>query len=279
MDIDSTKIKALIALYRETNAEEEFQNIVKELDVYIYYFPKWNYKCCADLCSEYYLFVQSQMKNIIQSYPLDSQVQFKTWFNHVLLNKYHDFCKQGAVDAETELLFENVEAQDSHDADFSQKLKLATDNLEPYEACLLKFYYNPMQVTSDDLTILEEHTSCMMVQLINIYKELLTFNELRCQYRERQESYIDKINIKIAHFENIIKKNKRNDAERHCQLLSKIERLNNRKSKIIKQIQRSEKNMFKIFVKLFPNYDAAYRMLKYLKSKIRYIMLKARGKQ
>lgn len=279
MDIDSTKIKALIKLYRETNAEEEFQNIVKELDVYIYYFPKWNYKCGADLCSEYYLFVQNQIKNIIHSYPLNSQVQFKTWFNHVLLNKYHDFCKQGTVNTETEFLFEDVEVQDTDYTDFSRKLKLVTDKLEPYEACLLKFYYNPMEVTSDDLSILEEHTSCMMVQLINIHKELLTFNELGRQYRERQGSYLDKINIKIAHFENIIKKNKKNDTDRHCQLLSKIARLNNRKSKIIKQIQRAEKNMFKIFVKLFPNYDAAYRMLKYLKSKTRYIMLKERGEQ
>lgn len=275
MTLNDSLIKLTIADYIKTRSN----NSIKKFQELTYYFvkswPRRQYKCNEDICSDFLIFILEATKEILKSYPENLSISFQTWFSAVLYNKFNDFCKTGSVPSQDLKLYSEVEdiitiPNEYNNEDRFDLLEIVK-SLPDLEASLIIFYYMSNNIVGQDLKNIVEFTKKDLSEVTNIYQEMVGY---QTECFEQRQSYEQKINAtehKIAHLKNIILKMENNEKLEMYEL--KLLHLENRKYCYLQKLKCINKNSLKIFSKLFVDYNAAYRMMKKMEILIRRKMI------
>jgi len=265
MTLNDTLIKLTIADYTNTKSDKY---ITKFQELTYYFVKSWpyrQYKCNEDICSDFLLFILESTEEILNSYPKNLKVAFKTWFSGVLYNKYNDFCKTGKVpeqdfnlaDPEYEVYTKSLE-----DNNEIFDLLEITKEMLGYEESLILFYYKPHSITGRHIKLISEYFNSDILTILEIYKDMVKYQEECFQYKNFYEKKLDLLDHKIAHSNNIILNTEDKNIIENLKI--KLIRMENRKYKYLQKLKCIDKNSLKIFSKLFTDYNSAYRMKKKL---------------
>ncbi len=261
MKLDEVHIKNLIKNYRISSSDEVVYQFQECTYHYVKNWLKIRYRCNEDICQDFVLYILEYTGQILQSFPLDSEVKFSTWFSATLYNKFCDFTKSGEV---------YVETIDFETADVVEEVKLIKDDiideLSTIDKCLWLFYLSPQALDSDMLLVLMEYTEKPLQDIFLLYQESLKMQYGNYQLKETYNQKIKQIDHKLSHYHNILKKGFPDDV-----LSQKILRLENRRYKYIRTLKMIDKKSFKVFVKLFRDYNHAYNVFNSIKLKLRRI--------
>ncbi len=91
MNINDEKIKNIIARFKR-GEESLLSEILDEIALYVYNYPKAVYNACDDTCSDFYEYILSNFKRILKNYEI-GRAKFSTWLTVVLRTRYLNFLK------------------------------------------------------------------------------------------------------------------------------------------------------------------------------------------
>ncbi|MGL4676255.1 MAG: hypothetical protein ACRCWI_01135 [Brevinema sp.] len=274
MKLNNVYIKKIIADYQSNPSQELLYEFQEHIVCYIKKWPKQKYRCNEDICQDFVLYVLEYIEQILQSFPEQTSVVFTTWFNAVLYYKFCDFVKMGAVTSQNIVLggdwLDNNYAAiiGGYEQEVGDLIWEGVLNLLPkVEKSLWLFYYMPQQLNSDLLIELTHYTGKSLQDIFLLYQESLQIQYDSYQLQEAYYNKIKQLDHKIAHLENIHRKQGMDFV-----LEQKILRLKNRQFKYMRSLKIITKKSFKVFIKLFNDYNQAYRMLKKIDLHIKKII-------
>ncbi|MGL5956695.1 MAG: hypothetical protein ACRC0X_08920, partial [Brevinema sp.] len=264
MKLDDVYIKKLINNYKTDPSKELVYEFQEHTVYYIKNWLKQKYHCNEDICQDFVLYVLEYIEQIMQSFPKETPVMFLTWFNAVLYNKYCDFIKEGTISSQDlvlggDWLDDNygVVIGGYYNEESDMLWEDVLDLLPLAEKSLWLFYHMPQQLNSDLLFELTHYTGRPLQEIFLLYQDSLKVQYDSYQLQEAYYKKIKQLDHKIAHLENMYRRQNTDII-----LEQKILRLKNRQYKYIRSLKIITKKSFKVFIKLFNDYNHAYRMLK-----------------
>jgi len=287
VDLNDFKIKRIIATYFETNDSIYINEFRREVELYIYYFPKLAYRKSDDFCGDFYLYVIERINTIIKNFPLEADIKFKTWFNYVLKNQYINFCnfqkKENKVEFDLEDYSESIPItvyEDSYENFNYNILKEGIKKLDSIDQLLIKFYYFPEYLNENDIINASNYFQLPIKDVLNIQKNLIQALNLEID-KIRNISYkLNDLSKKILEmkYKLFIKEggNPYDDSyfKEKNENLMKLAKLENRKNRLIRELDSTDRITFIEFSRLFKNNIRARIKLQEAKRKLKFEILK-----
>ena len=272
-------IKRAIADYMHGDQDGALAVFRKETDLYIYNFPRMAYRKTLDFCSDFYLYVTERLDGILRNYPLDANIQFKTWFNYVLRNQMISFIRYTCPGEPTELTVENIDDYPSPDiistdqADYTE-LRQGLAKLPPNDRVVIKFYYLPEMIDADDI-----REACILFGItisaaLSIQRSLIEANYADIRRIRDVSSKTAELNAKLSALKHRLYTVHTLDLGEKNSLLEKIARLEVARSKEIRRLELPDRKVFQEFTVLFKNIRLAQYRLSNAKKRLRFEVLK-----
>lgn len=269
MKFDEHYINQLLHAYKKLPSEALHHQLQELLIPYSGEWIRRFYHVDEDCRQEFIVYILGFFEQILNSYPDSKKVYSQSWINAVLYNKFCDFVKTKDLTQPT-VLTSNIDQYCFLESELiSLNWYNIIEQLSPDEKGMWMFYNAPQYLDASLLVEVAQYLNKPLHEIICIYDEVL---QVYYETRELQESFyqkIKKIDNKIAHLQNIISKKNENIDELECQL----QRFKYRQRKYIRSLKPIPKKLFKIFVKLFNNYDSAYRISKKIELRIKKILM------
>lgn len=285
MELNDRKIRQLIGNLREHPAESlspDLEELKRETGMYIYSFPAMAYRKDRDTCSEFYLFVLERLEKVLASFPLGAEVRFKTWFNYVLRNQFHNFSFYGnrqkiscvSLDGREDECF--IELFEQEEFDFND-LRKCLDGLGAWDRILIKFHYLPESLDSPEIRQTALATGLTVREVLDIRKGLVMAHREDVQRKRDLASKIGVINRRLTGWKYRLKplRFETGDAafgELNA-LMAKIARAETARSRMVRELRSPDRKAFKQFSRLFKNRAMAGRRLDLARSKLRFGMM------
>jgi len=280
MELHDKKIKTLIERFK--SGKEDIHNILndlrREVELYIYNFPRLAYKKGPDICSEFYLYVLERLGSIIENFPLNETIQFKTWFNAVLRNQLTNFFYYHQKDRKLELSLEDYENDISVDVFEKEELDLKTlmkglSSLNCMERLSLLFFYMPECLEAEDIKKASESFKMSIQEILAIQRSLIVAREKEIQRIREISDKIGKYSQTLARLKYKLYKGSGEDLKIKNELLQKIARNEASRARLVRLMEAPDKAVFREFSALFRNALVTKRYLKTAKRKLRIILL------
>lgn len=291
MDLNDLKIKRIISEYDKTEYVKEKKESIKlfrkEIELYIYNFPRLAYRRNRDFCSEFYLYVLDRLDSIIKNYPIDADIQFKTWFNYVLKNQFINYLRYNQKEESSSFVpLENYETQLAVEVNHSgyedyKRLHEGLGRLSEIDRLLIRFYYLPESLTPDDFHFATKQFGLSFRQVLTIQKNLIEAHLSETKRIRDLTSKISEISVSLTHLKYELHQQdvyldlpEKEDLRIKNELLLKIARLEEKKSKLIRRLEIPRKDVLEVFSHLFDNIRKARYRLNIAKNKLRFELLK-----
>lgn len=271
MQLDEAHINQLIHFYKKIPSEEIFTQIQEIVASYSDFWVKRYYHFDMDFSQDFIVYILEFMEQILQSYPVNNQdIKVQSWFNAVLYYKFCDFVKTKDL-AQSVILSDNLEEYYFLETESSSSNCLGIlDKLAIEEKALWMFYNIPQYMDAELLIILSNYVHKPLPEILMLYQEVLTIYYDSQKLQELAHQKIKQIDNKMAHLQNMIAKSTEDEYEI---LQHKLVRIQHRQKKYIRSLQTTTKKFFKVFVKLFNNYNTAYRISKKIELSIKKILM------
>jgi RNA polymerase sigma factor (sigma-70 family) len=272
-------IKRAIADYMHGDKDGALAVFRKETDLYIYNFPRMAYRKTLDFCSDFYLYVTERLDGILRNYPLDANIQFKTWFNYVLRNQMISFIRYTCPGEPTELAVENIDDYPSPDiistdqADYTE-LRQGLAKLPPNDRVVIKFYYLPEMIDADDIREACKLFGITISAALSIQRSLIEANYADIRRIRDVSSKTAELNAKLSALKHRLYTVKTLDLGEKNSLLEKIARLEVARNKEIRRLELPDRKVFQEFTVLFKNIRLAQYRLSNAKKRLRFEVLK-----
>ncbi len=277
MNLNDEKIKKLIKNFHD-DPPIILENLKKELNEYIYYFPKMAYKKDLDICGDFYLYIIERLENIIKSYNPTSEVKFKTWFNYVLKNNFINFMKFVHKDFKNELSLEDYEESLPFEVFGEEEGNLkdienTLESIEEIDRLILKLYYIPELINEEDVLCLVENFKLGFSEILNLQKRLIELRQIESEKLKSIALKIKEINSLILEKKYLVHK-RQLPLEELNKILYTIAKLESQRFKLICKIREEEKDIFEAIAILFNSKEKARYRLKVARDKFRFYYLK-----
>ena len=280
MDLRDSEIKSSISNYITggEDSQKSLSEFKKLTEIYVYNFPRAAYRKDMDTCSEFYIYMLERFESIIKNFPLEENIQFKTWFNYVLRNQFSHFLRYQKKQAVFELSLDDhenesaLEVFETEGRDYSF-LYDCLQNLTEIERLSLKLFYMPAGLTSDEIISSADvfHLPIREILLIqgNIIKARADETE-RARQTLLKISYINNILRELKYRLHALRNNMGVDSAR---LRARITRYEASKTRKIRDLESPDKILFAAFAPLFENMVRAKRRLSLSKKKLKMIIM------
>lgn len=286
MDLNDKKIKTIIGLYLSCSSENKnkfLDEFRREVELYVYNFPRMAYRKGLDLCSEFYLYFLDRMDAIIKNFPMGEDLLFKTWFNYVLKNNFLNYLFYQRKEASTELKLEDFENEivlnvfENEEKGF-EGLKAGLSMIEERDRLLIKFYYMPEILSSDEIKKAVEIFHLPLYEILAVQGCLITAHYQEIKRIREISSKIGKINETLRNLKyELYKKSKENNEisyKEKSKLLYKIARYDSAKFKCLRELEIPGRNIFQEFIRLFKDRIQAKNRLSIAEKKLKFEVLK-----
>jgi RNA polymerase sigma factor (sigma-70 family) len=272
-------IKRAIADYMHGDRDGALAVFRKETDLYIYNFPRMSYRKDLDFCSDFYLYVTGRLDGILRNYPLDANIQFKTWFNYVLRNQMISYIRYACPGEPVELTVENIDDYPSPDiistdqADFTE-LREGLSKLPPNDRVVIKFYYLPEMIDADDIREACALFGIPVSTALSIQRSLIEANYADIRRIRDVSAKTAELNTKLSALKHRLYTVKALDLGEKNSLLEKIARLEVARNREIRRLELPDRKVFQEFTVLFKNIRLAQYRLSNAKKRLRFEVLK-----
>ncbi|OHD55612.1 MAG: hypothetical protein A2Y33_13330 [Spirochaetes bacterium GWF1_51_8] len=283
MRLNDEAVKKAIAQYQSAKTDDERNRAIasfrKETDLYIYNFPRMSYRKSLDFCSDFFLYVVERLDGILKNYPLDANIQFKTWFNYVLKNQAVSFIRYTRPGENPVLTVDNIEDYPGPEIfttdrpDFGA-LKKGLALLPAMDRLALKFYYLPELIDGGDI-----REACRVFGIapgaaLSIQRALIAANYEDIRRLREVSARVTELNTKIVPLKYRLYHEKELGLGEKNELLEKIARMEAARNKEIRKIELPDKRLYQDFISLFKNIRLAQYRLDNARKRLRFEMLK-----
>lgn len=289
MELNDLRIRQLITCFREDPAEGlsgALEGLKREIGLYIYSFPAMAYRKNRDVCSDFYLFVLERLDKVLASFPMDADVRFKTWFNYVLRNQFHNFSYYqnrnkipcSSLDGREEEFF--VELFEEEELGF-EDLKKCLGGIGEWDRTLIKFHYLPETLESAEIRQAAIMAKLPVSEVLEIQRELIQAQHEDTGKKRDLAAKIGRINIRLTEWKHRLADLRsgapdlQNGAElgELNRLVERIARAETARSRMLRVLKAPDRQVFKLFSRLFANGTAAGRRLDLARNKLRFEMI------
>ncbi len=281
MQLHDRKIKSIIREWQQQEKDPEFilSHFKKEVELYIYNFPRLAYKKDLDECSEFYLYVLDQLESIINNYPLEADIQFKTWFNYVLRNKFLDYYHKNKKNKVAPLSLDDYEEEltaqtfTDEQCDFAG-LKQGLNALGPHDRLLIKLYYLPESIDQEDLKSCVQLFQIPLHEILDIRKDLIDCHLQELDRIRELSQKLSSINEQLQDKKYRLYQSAGLDSSEQNTYLIQISRLESSRYRLLQKIYAPHKKTMNSFMRLFSNVNKARYRLSMAQKKLRFELLR-----
>lgn len=283
MKLNDQKIKNVLRSWQESEAPPDILTgqFRKEVELYIYNFPRLAYRKDPDFCSEFYLYVLQFLPAIMSSYPLQADLQFKTWFNYVLRNKLVDLYHKQKVSRPLELDLDDyqdslaVEAFGDEESDWSE-LRSGLSRLGLPDRLILQFYYLPESLGAAEMQEAVRMFCLPLNRLLGIRQRLIVLHQQDLERIRELSQRLQSLHSQLREKRWRLYQERSLDMEEKSNLLIQISRLENSRFNLLHRIYAPGKKMMEEFQSLFDNLQKARYRLSMARKKLRFYLLQTR---
>jgi hypothetical protein len=289
MDLNDLKIKKLIIALKDRPPDEgivALEELKKEIGLYIYSFPAMAYRKDRDICSDFYLYLQDRLDKVLTSFPREAEVRFKTWFNYVLRNQYHNFSYYRARNKvpcvsldEDSVETPSVSFELDGDEPPYGDLEAGLGRIGEWDRVLIRVFYMPETVRGDDVKEIVRQTGLTVTGVLEVLRELVSVHGEDLERKRGAAAKIGEVNRKLTELKYRLVRYRGRDVPVEelsvmNELLGKVARLEAARSRLIRGLGSPDKNVTAVFSRLFRDRPGAVRRLDLARKKLRFEMLK-----
>lgn len=277
MRVDEVKIKKLIREYLKSKSKDVLFEIVKELSIMVYNYPKIVFRRNEDDCSEFYLYFIEKIENLITKYN-ENMASFNTWFNVVLKRRYLNWLnkmsamKKRAPDTVLwddiscdsfilqERMFYNIFLSNQNllrEDELKKRLNEVYKKLDVKDYLLIKLLYYPVDI--DTLHALKNFLNLPLKECYQIYIQAYNENNTIAK-QERCKEAINNIALKLSKIE-----------EKMIKEPAELDKYNKQKNRLKNLLKKREAEYYKNLKVL--DIKGVQKILRLYKSEI-YLRLK-----
>lgn len=286
MTLNDAKIKSHISDYQSgLNIQDARENFRREVELYIYSFPNLSYRKDKDFCGDFYLYVVERLDSVLKNYPLEADIQFKTWFNRVLKNQMLNFYHYQKRGEKLTVPFEDHEEEIAKsvflapEEDFAEVYQ-GLSSLSESDRLLIRFYYMPQKIGAEELQTAVKIFGLPLGEVLDILKALIHQQQKETEKLRKLGSEMGETNRRLSELKyKLYQKKKNADLDEVSTLLLQIARLENRQLRQIRELQMPSRAVMNEFARLFSNIRTARYRLKFASSKLRTEILKAKERR
>ena len=206
MKVNEVKIKKLINEYKISKEKNLLIEILKELSIMIYNYPKILFGRDEDDCSEFYLYFIERIENLLLNYD-ETKASFNTYFNIVLKSRYINWLNKISQERKKKLepiLIEDLKFQKNiakelyeiyspdykyiaDQSEISEKIEKILKKLKVLDYLIIKLCYFP--IDSNTLQVLSNHLKIPLKNCYELYEKFY----FKYGYTEKVEKALNKI--------------------------------------------------------------------------------------
>ncbi len=280
MQLHDRKIKSIIQAWKDHSRDSEILlgQFKKEIELYIYNFPRLAYHKDPDFCSDFYLYVLEQLPSILDNYPLDADIQFKTWFNYVLRNKlidlYHKQKKdhQACLDLDDYQDSFRVETFTDEEGDF-QDLKQGLSRLGDADRILIQFYYLPESLDASQIQQAATLFCLPLHRVLEIRNQMMLMHQQDLDRIRELSERLQSLYTRLRDKKHRLYSTPGLGPEEQNNLLIQISRLEGSRYSLLHRIYAPNNKLMKTFNLLFDNLHKARYRLSIAQKKLRFYLL------
>lgn len=268
MSLDDQKIIPLLKRYL-AGEKCVLESLHQEVAVFIYNFPRLVYKSDEDSCGDFYLYMRERLETILEQWNESLCSSFSLWFVTILRHRYLDFCRWRKL-PEPSLPIEEDMSSPLFDDENScwETLRKAMENLKPYDKLWIKWFYLPEELSPEDLSLTRSLTGKSYLELLDIQRDLIT-TKLKDIDNLRQIS--DQLSLlfdEIAQLKTLMQYPE-NKTQKNLQKLLKLE---TKRERLRKQILLTNRDLFRIFGRLFSSPREGKHRLALAETRLKYLI-------
>lgn len=282
MEINEVEIRRIVSVYRQSDdskRQEALDAFRREVELYVYNFPRLAYRKDPDVCSDFYIYALDRLESVIRNFPEGEPVKFKTWLNYVLRNQFLNYLRSVVRDDALILAPEEFEERlagefSPTEADDFRDLRDGLDKIPALDKDLIKFYYMPETMEPDEIRRIAESFGTAISDALKIRGEIIGAHEREVLRLRETAAELGGLERKLTYLKHKLYIGKEEVAGDHNDMLAKVARLEGRKMKLIRELQTPEHEAFRSFAKLFQNVNKARYRLNISRQKLKFEILK-----
>jgi len=272
MRLDNEKLEVLLARYRE-GEREVIADIRKEIDLFVYNFPRVCYRDDSDVCGDFYLYVFERIERLLEEWDPQRRVPFASWFVLQLRYLYKGFRlirkKEEFESLPEDYACPGFDDEESSWEKFRERLSVMK---EPGRLWILWFYL-PEELSPEDMLKTQRITGKSYLELLDIQREMI-------KVRLEDINNIREISEKLAKlFEAIteLKWQIRSHPDEAAEKLSHLMRLENQRERLQHRLERPNNELLRVFSRLFRSLRDAKVHLRFAESQLKLLFVKEKG--
>lgn len=282
MELNEKKLRSLFCQYGHEPGVGTLMLIRKEVEMYVYQYPRLCYRKGPDWCGDFYLYITDRLESIAESFPPDLPVKVKTWLNAVLANQHSHFTRSRGRALRTECLDEDLAADPTLTQEIESDVKPVAEGLRlmpEAERLSLQFYYLPETVTETDLL---EACRVFDMPVSSLLQVLSDMTALRRRDAGRVRSIAEKLavlNVRIGEEKDKLHRMRQHpeiDQERVHALMLKVARLEGRRSRLVHELSPRDAGALDIIARLYASKARAHSRLTAAKRRLKFEILRSR---
>lgn len=289
MELNDQKIRQLIGILKNgrDTADSALEELKRETGLYIYSFPAMAYRKNRDICSDFYLYLLERLGRVLVHWPDGAEIRFKTWFNYVLRNQFHNFShhRRGESRPFASLDDESggipVWSPELEDDPGSGELEKGLGRIGERDRALIRLYYLPEKVTGDDIRQIVIQTGQTVEEVLRVVREMITLQSGELERKRETAGKIGGLNEKLNDLRYRLsgyrgRENDEGELARMNALMEKIARLEAGRSRLIRSLNAPDRKAAALYAGLFGNRGCAVRRLDLARNRLRFEMLRMR---
>ncbi len=271
MQLNDEKITRLFERYQQGDVSV-LGLFRKEVEIFIYEFPRIAYHASSDDCGDFYLYMLERLESVWKQWNPVKTPSFSRWFLTILRYRYLDFLRWRDKPPPTEVLYEDELIAPIDDENNQwQAVREALSKLQDHDRLWLKWFYLPEELTPEEIRLTRTLTGHSYQTLLHIQQQMIS-EKLKDIDKIRKAS--EELNNLCENIANLMQK----PEEKNPQNIQKLMRLEVKRTRLMKTLYQNNP-LLEIFSRLFGTPREAKNRLKLAESRLKYLLHTAGGEQ
>ncbi|MCX7882695.1 MAG: hypothetical protein N2314_05690 [Brevinematales bacterium] len=258
MHLNEKNILPLIKKYHDGD-NAALEALWKEVELFIYHFPRFAYRAPEDMCGDFYLFMREKLPALWKHWNPNLSSSFTLWFLTLLRYRYLDFCRERKSSVSYLPLEEDI-PQPLFDDEHAQweTLRKALASLKPHDKLWITWFYLPEELSVEDIALTRTLTGKSYLELLDIQRELIAAKLHDIENLRKTTEHLSRLFEKISHLKFLLRQPEHQTPDN----LQRLLKLETTRDRLRAQLTSTNRTLIRTFGKLFSSpREGKYRLL------------------
>ncbi|URA10675.1 sigma-70 RNA polymerase sigma factor region 4 domain-containing protein [Thermospira aquatica] len=268
MQLDDEKILCLFQRYQQGELSV-LSLLRKEVEIFIYEFPRMAYHAGGDECGDFYLYMIERLESVWKQWDPEKTPQFSLWFSTILRYRYLDFLRWRDRPPPTDVLYEEecVAPVDDENNQW-ERLRVALVKLQDHDRLWIKWFYLPEELSPEEIKLTKSLTGHSYQTLLSLQQEMIVEKLKDIEKIRKTSEELGSLCEDIASLKALMQ----NPEEKNPQNIQKLMKLEVRRNRLMKTLSQNNTTLLRVFSKLFTSPREAKNRLKLAESRLKYLL-------